>query len=42
MDCDDAGLLNEWTTHWRDLADFEIIPVLTSGQAKEHILGARK
>jgi hypothetical protein len=23
-------LVNEWTSHWDDLIDFEIIPVLTS------------
>jgi len=27
--------LHEWIAHWNDLSDFEIIPVLTSQQAKE-------
>jgi hypothetical protein len=27
----------QWISHWSDLADFEIIPVITSAQAKEKI-----
>ena len=30
--------LLEWVNNWNDLADFEIIPVLTSAQAKEKVL----
>lgn len=30
--------IHEWISHWNDLADFQIIPVLTSAQAKEKIL----
>lgn len=41
MECDDACLLAEWTSHWSDLADFEIIPVLTSSQARERMLAGR-
>lgn len=33
MDTDDPALFDEWTAHWRDLTDFEIVPVLTSAQA---------
>jgi hypothetical protein len=38
MECDDPKLLREWVVHWNDLADFEIIPVLTSDQARERVL----
>ncbi len=37
MECDVPALLDEWTGQWSDLADFEIIPVLTSSQARATI-----
>ena len=37
MECDDFALLNEWISHWRDLVDFEVIPVVTSAEAVERI-----
>ena len=30
MECDDIALLMEWIAQWRDLADFEVIPVASS------------
>jgi hypothetical protein len=33
MECDDPRLLEEWMGHWRDLTDFEVIPVMTSAEA---------
>jgi hypothetical protein len=33
MECDDRALLAEWTARWDDLADFEVIPVVTSAEA---------
>ncbi|NJO23724.1 MAG: DUF3303 family protein [Sphingomonadales bacterium] len=30
MECTDFKLLQEWTMHWSDLVDFEIIPVVLS------------
>jgi hypothetical protein len=30
--------LNEWISHWNDVADFEIIPVITSAEAKQKVL----
>jgi hypothetical protein len=30
MECDDALLLQRWVLPWRDLADFEIVPVSPS------------
>jgi len=37
MECDDRDLLERWMARWRDLIDFEVIPVLTSAQAVEVI-----
>ena len=33
MECDDAALIEQWLNNWRDLADFEVIPVNTSADA---------
>jgi len=33
MEADDEALLREWTAHWSDLAEFEIVPVRTSAEA---------
>jgi len=33
MECEDRGLLDQWTAHWSDLVEFEIIPALTSADA---------
>jgi len=32
MEAQDAALLQAWAGRWQDLADFEIVPVLTSQQ----------
>jgi hypothetical protein len=37
MDCDDAGLLDQWAAHWRDLVDFDFVPVRRSKKAVELI-----
>lgn len=37
METDDLNKLHEWISYWEDLADFEIIPVITSAQAKEKV-----
>lgn len=37
MECEDRRLLDEWITHWSDLADIEAIPVITSAQAVERM-----
>lgn len=31
MESPDVALLNLWASHWDDLVDFEIIPVVSSG-----------
>jgi hypothetical protein len=37
MKTENEKLLKEWTDHWIDLVDFEIIPVQTSAEAMEAI-----
>jgi flavodoxin len=37
MESDTKEKINEWIKHWNDLADFEVIPVITSAQAKEKV-----
>ena len=37
MECDDPSLFREWTEHWQDLVDFEIVAVLKSKDAAEAI-----
>jgi GNAT superfamily N-acetyltransferase len=38
MECNDESLLKEWISRWNDLADFEIVPVISSAKAKEIVL----
>jgi hypothetical protein len=33
MECDDARLFDQWVKQWRDLVDFEIVPVQGSKDA---------
>jgi len=33
MECNDPALLEEWMSNWRDLTDFEVIPVNSSADA---------
>jgi hypothetical protein len=35
MECDDAILLQRWVLQWRDLVEFEIVPVSPSTAARE-------
>jgi len=37
MECEDAQLLEEWAANWRDLVEFEFVPVRTSKQTAELI-----
>ena len=37
METEDPALLDEWISHWKDLADFEVQPVMTSAEAAERI-----
>ena len=35
MECNNAGLLQDWILSWGDLADFEIVPVVPSKETAE-------
>ena len=37
MECENRRLLDEWIANWNDIADFEVVPVLTSAQAREAV-----
>jgi len=37
MECADEKLLRQWTRAWDDLVEFEILPVITSAQARARI-----
>ena len=41
MKCDDERLLQEWADRWRDLMDFEFVPVQTSEIARAAALGGQ-
>ena len=38
METEDVGLLHEWIFAWNDMADFEVIPVITSAEARAKVL----
>ena len=40
MECEDRSLFEQWTAHWTDLMDFEIIPVMTSTEASANALSS--
>jgi hypothetical protein len=33
METDDHALLEQWISHWEDLVDFDVFPVMTSQEA---------
>ena len=33
MEADDPVLFEQWIDHWRDLVEFEVVPVVTSAEA---------
>jgi Protein of unknown function (DUF3303) len=35
MECDDPQMFQQWSAHWQDLIEFEIVPVLSSIEAAE-------
>ena len=37
MKTEDAKLFDHWIAHWKDLVDFEVIPVRTSSEAMQNI-----
>lgn len=40
MECDDAGLLQQWVLAWRDLVEFEIVPVVPSDETLANVTPA--
>jgi hypothetical protein len=34
METDDFGLFAQWTERWNDVIDFEIVPIITSAEAR--------
>ncbi|MGP8070373.1 MAG: DUF3303 domain-containing protein [Candidatus Bathyarchaeia archaeon] len=37
MECNDAKLLQKWVLEWKDLVEFEIVPVVSSKEATDTI-----
>jgi hypothetical protein len=37
MECDDASLLQQWVLSWAGLAEFEIVPVVTSAETRANV-----
>jgi hypothetical protein len=37
MECADRRLLDEWMANWSDLTQFEVVPVMTSDEARAAI-----
>jgi hypothetical protein len=42
METNDERLLHDWASGWRDLMDFEFVPVRTSEQARAIALGGEE
>ena len=40
METDDPALFDEWFARWRDLAEFELVPVIGSAEAAERASSA--
>jgi hypothetical protein len=38
MECDDPQLLAQWMDRWRDLVEFETIPVMSSAEALASVM----
>ena len=41
MECEDPRLLEEWTSRWSDLVEFEVFPCITSEQAAEAVFAKK-
>jgi hypothetical protein len=42
VETDDFSLFERWIDNWRDLMDFEIIPVHTSAEARQMMAGGNR
>lgn len=38
MESDSIEKIDEWISNWNDLVDFEVIPVITSAEARKIVL----
>jgi hypothetical protein len=38
MESDSLDKLNEWISNWNDIVDFELIPVISSTEAKKRVM----
>lgn len=38
MECEEIALLEEWMSQWVDLMEFEVVPVISSAEARERAL----
>jgi hypothetical protein len=41
METEDRALFAEWTRNWDDLMEFEIIPVISSAEARVRVLAGK-
>jgi hypothetical protein len=39
METEDPALIDEWTARWNDLAEFEVVPVISSAAAAARAVG---
>lgn len=42
METEKRELLDEWVGNWRDLVDFEVVPVITSAEASVRVMETEK
>jgi hypothetical protein len=42
MECEEASLLEQWMANWRDIVDFEVMPVVTSPEAARAVAALDK
>ena len=42
MECDDRALLDRWIDAWKDLVEFEVLPVITSAEASSRVPGGAR
>ena len=41
MEAGSRDQLQSWIDHWKDLTDFDVVPVITSAEAREKVLGKK-
>lgn len=41
VECDDPNLFKQWTAHWDDLIEFEIVHVVPSAEARDAALSGQ-